>query len=51
MTIKYLVVRIIPLREKIGNYDVIFSGIDEPVIIPLREKIGNYDFFTRTSSA
>ena len=34
---------IIPLREKIGNYDyhTITNG---PIsIIPLREKIGNYD--------
>ena len=34
---------IIPLREKIGNYDGV--GLIKRLvrIIPLREKIGNYD--------
>ena len=34
---------IIPLREKIGNYDLIFLMLPSFLIIPLREKIGNYD--------
>ena len=34
---------IIPLREKIGNYDRISLKMSELIIIPLREKIGNYD--------
>ena len=34
---------IIPLREKIGNYDNLHSPVADTVIIPLREKIGNYD--------
>ena len=39
---------IIPLREKIGNYDTFAFAIASFLIIPLREKIGNYDliFFT-----
>ena len=36
---------IIPLREKIGNYDDETELPLEKVIIPLREKIGNYDLF------
>ena len=34
---------IIPLREKIGNYDFSFAIVSGVLIIPLREKIGNYD--------
>ena len=34
---------IIPLREKIGNYDSWSFMPSEWFIIPLREKIGNYD--------
>ena len=34
---------IIPLREKIGNYDVKEEMESVAAIIPLREKIGNYD--------
>ena len=34
---------IIPLREKIGNYDHISTFSISRIIIPLREKIGNYD--------
>ena len=34
---------IIPLREKIGNYDAGDSTAQALEIIPLREKIGNYD--------
>ena len=34
---------IIPLREKIGNYDIVVVAIFGGNIIPLREKIGNYD--------
>ena len=34
---------IIPLREKIGNYDVLKRPLLINIIIPLREKIGNYD--------
>ena len=34
---------IIPLREKIGNYDSCNSLEMVFTIIPLREKIGNYD--------
>ena len=34
---------IIPLREKIGNYDRYQLQLAESRIIPLREKIGNYD--------
>ncbi len=34
---------IIPLREKIGNYDQNGGSIMLVMIIPLREKIGNYD--------
>ena len=37
-------VEIIPLREKIGNYDPKFIAFCTAAIIPLREKIGNYDF-------
>ena len=35
---------IIPLREKIGNYDRIPNPHGFRRIIPLREKIGNYDY-------
>ena len=35
--------KIIPLREKIGNYDDSVLVKQERLIIPLREKIGNYD--------
>ena len=35
--------QIIPLREKIGNYDARTVFIFLSSIIPLREKIGNYD--------
>ena len=35
---------IIPLREKIGNYDIIIVKCLNIFIIPLREKIGNYDY-------
>ena len=35
--------QIIPLREKIGNYDAAARRPDVATIIPLREKIGNYD--------
>ena len=35
--------KIIPLREKTGNYDIPFGRIAGLVIIPLREKTGNYD--------
>ena len=35
---------IIPLREKIGNYDEIGVLHSNRDIIPLREKIGNYDW-------
>ena len=38
-----LVPSIIPLREKIGNYDLVSMMLSCAVIIPLREKIGNYD--------
>ncbi len=34
---------IIPLREKIGNYDGLSRLVGIFKIIPLREKIGNYD--------
>ena len=34
---------IIPLREKIGNYDLSKLVLSKTSIIPLREKIGNYD--------
>ena len=34
---------IIPLREKIGNYDPVSVLCRLNLIIPLREKIGNYD--------
>ena len=34
---------IIPLREKIGNYDMNRHMFMPEIIIPLREKIGNYD--------
>ena len=34
---------IIPLREKIGNYDQQQNALFRHIIIPLREKIGNYD--------
>ena len=34
---------IIPLREKIGNYDSLCNRNRYIRIIPLREKIGNYD--------
>ena len=34
---------IIPLREKIGNYDRSLRQSRRHPIIPLREKIGNYD--------
>ena len=34
---------IIPLREKIGNYDSMVLMSSFAGIIPLREKIGNYD--------
>ena len=34
---------IIPLREKIGNYDLKLVLLLLIMIIPLREKIGNYD--------
>ena len=34
---------IIPLREKIGNYDNATNANVKYFIIPLREKIGNYD--------
>ena len=36
--------QIIPLREKIGNYDLSVHILHGLPIIPLREKIGNYDF-------
>ena len=35
--------KIIPLREKIGNYDLLAWPFKALGIIPLREKIGNYD--------
>ena len=35
--------QIIPLREKIGNYDYVITRVKGWAIIPLREKIGNYD--------
>ena len=38
---------IIPLREKIGNYDSCNSLEMVFTIIPLREKIGNYDGLSR----
>ena len=38
---------IIPLREKIGNYDSCNSLEMVFTIIPLREKIGNYDYILR----
>ena len=41
---------IIPLREKIGNYDGVTSRSVKPTIIPLREKIGNYDWSRLTVS-
>ena len=34
---------IIPLREKIGNYDLLAWPFKAFRIIPLREKNGNYD--------
>ena len=37
---------IIPLREKIGNYDKGIMWSSTVAIIPLREKIGNYDSLT-----
>ena len=41
---------IIPLREKIGNYDTVPSDTKGYFIIPLREKIGNYDVFRLLAS-
>ena len=35
--------RVIPLREKMGNYDCWLLGVSGYPVIPLREKMGNYD--------
>ena len=44
-----LALLIIPLREKIGNYDRESARDVCLGIIPLREKIGNYDAFKKGS--
>ena len=37
-------VAVIPLREKMGNYDRCCISGCPAVVIPLREKMGNYDY-------
>ena len=36
-------VAVIPLREKMGNYDGLHPDAAADEVIPLREKMGNYD--------
>ena len=36
-------VAVIPLREKMGNYDMSQEQFNQLAVIPLREKMGNYD--------
>ena len=43
-------VTVIPLREKMGNYDLLLPSEELLRVIPLREKMGNYDPFSQSRS-